>query len=292
MEEIFVQKKFFLCIFQWEKKWQWVFVHQSGKYTFYFIFFKYVHGWWIFIITMTTYTIVTTIARPPIFIASIHYEIKFFFVDYILEYLIALLLILVLFRDIYKLFLYYYYMHNHELYQDSKLLYIDMMHNSYKKMQILIYFFKIFFNVCISLYAWFLLFLFYVLLFGIFYFGLECQVLLEHFCARIANVVILLDCLTTHFCLLFCFCFLTIICNNRKLMLGCWMCSNYYWSSTCKHKPVQALLPKVQNIAPALLVVQDPKVHQPKVVQTFEPMVVEQEKFGVHAVDRAYIDIV
>ena len=50
------------------------------------------------------------------------------------------------------------------------------------------------------------------------------------------------------------------------------------------HASTRALLPKVKNIAPALLVVQHLKVHQPPVVQTFEPMVFEQVKLGVHAV--------
>ena len=103
---------------------------------------------YLFIITIITYGITTAIARPPIIIVLIDSSKKIFFrlcqkmtiwmhfLSHHIEYLIVLLLIFILFMDMYKFFLYYHCIYNYELYENMKLLYIAVMYNSYKKIGI------------------------------------------------------------------------------------------------------------------------------------------------------------
>ena len=145
VKEISTQKYFFYIFFNGKKNPSGLFCIKM-KVLFLFCFFQIclkVDGY-LFVIVIITYTIVTTIGRPAVFMASTYYSNKNFFhlrqkwvifrffLMCIFEYLIVLLVFLIWFMDIYKFLLFYCYTCIYELYQNIEALYIFRLYNSYK----------------------------------------------------------------------------------------------------------------------------------------------------------------
>ena len=81
LQEIFVQKHFFYVFFNGKNNGsEFLCIKTKTHFLFYFFQLYLMVDEHLFIITITTYTIVTTIKRPHIFIASIHYVNKIFFI--------------------------------------------------------------------------------------------------------------------------------------------------------------------------------------------------------------------
>ena len=145
VKEIFIQQHFFYVFFNGKKNASEFFCIKMEMH-FFILFFQICSkaDGYLFIITITTYTIVTTIARPAVFITPIHYANKNFFhlcqkwviFDYFLmgflEYLVVLQLILMWFMIISKILLSYHYVFGYHLYQNIEVLYISTLYNSYK----------------------------------------------------------------------------------------------------------------------------------------------------------------
>ena len=113
-------------------------------FLFYFFQICLMFDGYLFIIIITTYTIGTPIARPAIFITSIHYTKKNIFqlwqkwvifgvfLMYFFEYLIVLQLILMWFMVVGKILLLYEYVWVYHLYHNIEIFYIFPLYKSYK----------------------------------------------------------------------------------------------------------------------------------------------------------------